>query len=176
MMVVQSGLMTNLNTTHRHILVLGEYRSDGTPVSSPIAVISKITDCHPDSAAEGEYVAVHDVVKKGVYLRNLLIDCGFPQKGPTENRSDNQCAVNMTNNLVLDRKTKHIDRRFHWTRFEVKKGTFKICWYKGTSNLADFFTKYLDKENHQIFTNMFTTKFTTEEGVLDHRSKKTSRE
>jgi len=158
------------------IFLIGEYRSDGTPVSSPIAVISKIADCHPDSAAEGEYVAVHDVVKKGVYLRNLLIDCGFPQKGPTENRSDNQCAVNMTNNLVLDRKTKHIDRRFHWTRFEVKKGTFKICWYKGTSNLADFFTKYLDKENHKRFTNMFTTQFTTEEGVLDHRPKKTSRE
>ena len=79
------------------------------------------------------------------------------QKDTTENRSDNQCAVNMTNNLVLDRKTKHIDRRFHWTRFEVKKGT---------SNLADFFTKYLDKETHQRFTNMFTTQFTTEEGVL----------
>jgi hypothetical protein len=84
------------------IFLIGEYRSDGTPVSSPIAVISKIADCHPDSATEGECVAVHDVVKKGVYLRTLLIDCGFPQKGPTENRSDNQCAVNMTNNLVLD--------------------------------------------------------------------------
>ena len=158
------------------IFLIGEYGSNGTPVSSPLAVISKIADCHPDSAAEGEYVAVHDIVKKGVHLRTLLIDCGFPQKGPTENRSDNKCAVNMTNNLVMDRKTKHIDRRFHWTRFEIQKGTFKVCWYKGTSNLADFFTKYLDKETHQRFTDMFTTQFTTEEGVLDHRPKKTSRD
>ena len=76
----------------------------------------------------------------------------------------------------MDRKTKHIDRRFHWTRFEIQKGTFKVCWYKGTSNLADFFTKYLDKETHQRFTDMFTTQFTTEEGVLDHRPKYTSSE
>ena len=152
------------------VFLIGGYKADGTPVSSPVGVFSKVADCHPDSAAEAEYVACHDVVKKGVAMRMLLEDFGFPQTGPTENRSDNDCAVKMTNGLVMDRKTKHIDRRYHWVRHELKKGTFAIKWYKGSSNLADFFTKLMNKENHRRFTDMFTKQFTAKEGVLDGRS------
>ncbi len=150
------------------VFLIGGYNKQGLPINSPIGVFSKIADCHPDSAAEAEYVACHDVVKKGVALRFTLEEFGFPQTGPTENRSDNECAVGMTNNLVMDRKTKHIDRRYHWTRHEVKKGTFKIVWYKGSSNLADFFTKLMSPAEHERFTNIFTAQYTIGEGVTAH--------
>ena len=149
------------------IFLIGGYGPNGLPINSPIGVYSKIADCHPDSAAEAEYVACHDIVKKGVPLRLTLEEFGFPQTKSTENRSDNECAVNMTNDLVMDRKTKHIDRRYHWVRHELKKGTFKIVWYKGSSNLADFFTKLLSKEQHNRFTSIFTKQFTAKEGVTN---------
>jgi hypothetical protein len=152
------------------VFLIGGYKPDGSPVSSPIGVFSKVADCHPDSAAEAEYVACHDVVKRGVSIRMILEDFGFPQTSPTENRCDNDCAVKMTNGLVMDRKTKHIDRRYHWVRHELKKGTFAIKWYKGSSNLADFFTKLLNKENHRRFTDLFTIQFTAKEGVLERTS------
>ena len=95
----------------------------------------------------------HDVVKKGAPLRFTLDEFGFPQTGATENRSDNVCAVGMTNDLVMDHKTKHIDRRYHWTRYEVNKGTFKVIWYKSSTNLADFFTKLMSPADHERFTN-----------------------
>jgi hypothetical protein len=149
------------------VFLIGGYGPEGQPINSPLGVFSKIADCHPDSAAEAEYVACHDVVKKGVTLRMTLEDFGFPQVGASENRCDNDCAVKMTNGLVMDRKTKHIDRRYHWVRHELKKGTFTIKWYKGSSNLADFFTKLLNKENHRRFTDLFTKQFTADEGVSD---------
>jgi hypothetical protein len=151
------------------VFLLGGYGTDGLPINSPIGVFSKIADCHPDSAAEAEYVACHDVVKKGVPLRFTLDEFGFPQTGATENRSDNACAVGMTNDLVMDRKTKHIDRRYHWTRYEVKKGTFKVIWYKGSTNLADFFTKLMSPADHERFTNAFTVQYTIREGVTAHK-------
>jgi hypothetical protein len=150
------------------VFLIGGYGEDGLPINSPISVLSKIADCLPDSAAEAEYVACHDVVKRGVYLRNLLEACGFKQNAPTINRSDNECAVGMTNNLVMDRKTKHIDRRYHWVRHEMKKKTFAVKWYKGSSNLADFFTKLVPPTDHARMTAIFTKQFkiNTNEGVL----------
>lgn len=150
------------------VFLLGGYGTDGLPINSPIGVFSKLADCHPDSAAEAEYVACHDVVKKGTHLRFTLDDFGFPQTKATENRSDNECAVGMTNDLVMDRKTKHIDRRYHWTRHEVKKGTFKVIWYKGSTNLADFFTKLMSPADHERFTRAFTVQYTIREGVTAH--------
>jgi hypothetical protein len=150
------------------VFLLGGYDKNGLQINSPIGVFSKIADCHPDSAAEAEYVACQKKKKKGISLRFTLDEFGFPQKGPTENRSDNECAVGMTNNLVMDRKTKHIDRRYHWTRHEVKKGTFKITWYKGSTNLADFFTKLMSPADHERFTNTFTVQYTIGEGVTAH--------
>jgi hypothetical protein len=150
------------------VFLIGGYGPDGMPINSPIGVFSKIADCHPDSAAEAEYVACHDVVKRGVSLRTTLAEFGFPQVKATENRSDNECAVKMTNGLVMDRKTKHIDRRYHWVRHELKKGTFTVKWYKGSSNLADFFTKLLSKEQHARFTQIFTKQYIAE-GVSDGR-------
>jgi hypothetical protein len=150
------------------VFLIGGYDKNGLPVNSPISVISKIADCHPDSAAEAEYVACHDVVKKAVSIRRLLIACGFKQNQATENRSDNECAVGITNNLVMDRKTKHIDRRYHWVRHKVKEGLFRVKWYKGSSNLADFFTKLLPPADHQRMTAIFTRQFNInrKEGVL----------
>ena len=151
------------------VFLVGGYDKEGLPVNSPISIISKIADCHPDSAAEAEYVAVHDVVKKAVSFRRLLIASGFPQVKATENRSDNECAVKMTNGLVMDRKTKHIDRRYHWVRHKVKEGLFTVKWYKGSSNLADFFTKLLPPADHQKMTDIFTKQFNNinrKEGVL----------
>ena len=149
------------------VFLIGGYDKDGLPVNSPVSVFSKIADCHPDSAAEAEFVACHDVIKKAVSIRRLLTACGFKQTQATENRSDNECAVGIANDLVLDRKTKHIDRRYYWVRYKVKEGLFRVAWYKGSSNLADFFTKLLPPADHQRMTDIFTRQFNNKkEGVL----------
>ena len=148
------------------VLYLGDCDENSHPKSSPVEVMSHIIDCIPDSAAEAEYVSVHDTTKRGVYCRNILEGIGYPQ-GTTEHECDNKCAVGIANNTVHDRKTKHIDRRYHWVKNEVKNGHFKVIWKEGVGNIADFFTKYLPQKEHEKYANIFTKQYTpSQEGVL----------
>jgi hypothetical protein len=152
------------------VLYLGDCDENGHPKSSPVEVMSHIIDCIPDSAAEAEYVSVHDTTKRGVYCRYILEGIGYPQ-GTTEHECDNKCAVGIANNTVHDRKTKHIDRRYHWVKNEVKTGRFKVIWKEGVGNIADFFTKYLPQKEHEKYANIFTKQYTpSREGVLGTES------
>jgi hypothetical protein len=142
------------------VFLVGGYDDNENPLSSPLAVHSKIPDCHPDSAAEAEYISLHDGVKEGIHYRNMLEDMGWKQS-QTECRVDNACAQGLAMDTVNDKRTKHIDRRYHWLKFELKKGLFAARWKKGSTNLADFFTKYLDKQSHRTFTEKFTRQIAT---------------
>ena len=148
------------------VLYLGGCNEQNHPISSPIEVMSHIIDCIPDSAAEAEYVAVHDTTKRGVYCRAILDGIGYPQD-TTDHECDNKCAVGIANNTVHDRKTKHIDRRYHWVKNEVQNGHFRVIWKEGVGNIADFFTKYLPQKDHDKYANIFTKQYTpSQEGVL----------
>jgi hypothetical protein len=141
-------------------------RSLTHPSSILLEVTSHIIDCIPDSAAEAEYVSVHDTTKRCIYCRNILEGIGYPQ-GTTDHECDNKCAVDIANNNVHDRKTKHIDRRYHWVKHEVKDKRYAVTWKKGVGNIADFFTKYLPQKKHKIFANAFTKQYIpSQEGVL----------
>jgi len=105
-------------------------RTDYNPISSPVEVMSHIIDCIPDSAAEAEYVSVQNTTKRGVYCRNIMEGIGYPQN-TTEHECDNKCAFGIANNTVHDRKTKHIDRRYHWVKNEEKKGILRLYGRKG---------------------------------------------
>jgi len=152
------------------VLYLGGCDENNHPISSPVEVMSHIIDCIPDSAAEAEYVSVHDTTKRGIYCRNILEGIGYPQ-GTTDHECDNKCAVGIANNTVHDRKTKHIDRRYHWVKNEVKNGHFNVIWKEGVGNIADFFTKYLPQAEHEKYANIFTRQYTpSQEGVLGTKS------
>jgi len=100
------------------VFYLGDCNELGHPISSSVEVTSHEIDCVPDSAAEAEYIAVHDVIKRAICARNILEGIGYPQ-GMTEHECDNKCAVGIANNTVHDRKTKHIDKRYHWIKHEI---------------------------------------------------------
>ncbi len=135
------------------IFHLGSYE-DGKPNSSPIETLSKIADSVPDAASEAEYVGIHHVAKRGIYIRNILMQAGFKQKELIIH-TDNAAAQGLSNDVIHDRKSKHIDRRYHWTRYEIKKKAIKVLWRKGETNLADFFTKYLPREHHEKYSKLF---------------------
>ncbi len=91
----------------------------------------------------------------------------FPYRRIRQGKSTYQFP-NRSVQQVMERKPKHIDRRYYSTRHEVKKGTFKIVWYKGSSNLADFFTKLMSPAEHERFNYAFTVQFTIGEDVTAH--------
>ena len=59
---------------------------------------------------------------------------------------DNQGSIFMTDNLVMESHSKHINLQWHGIHNYVKEGIIKILYIEGTKNPADMFTKNLGQE------------------------------
>ena len=58
---------------------------------------------------------------------------------------DNQGAIKLGNNPIHNEKSKHIDVKFHFIRFEIRIGVVHLIYVPTSSNLADMFTKALSR-------------------------------
>jgi len=54
---------------------------------------------------------------------------------------DNEATVQIAKNGKLTRKTRHIERRFHFVRQGQQDGTHQLYWIPCDSQLADILTK-----------------------------------
>jgi len=71
---------------------------------------------------------------------------------------DNQGALFMAGNEVNNKRTKHIDIRYHAIRDWIKKKLIKLFFVSTDDNVADIFTKALN--------SLKTIKFRTALGVV----------
>ncbi|CAI7845046.1 unnamed protein product [Closterium sp. NIES-54] len=65
---------------------------------------------------------MYHVIKEIVLLRKLLEDMGAEQEVPTPLFSDNEAAIGMANNPILNGLNKHMKIMLHWVRQMVKEG------------------------------------------------------
>jgi hypothetical protein len=135
------------------------WADDPVAINGAVHVHCSILDNVMSSAAEAEYGAAFLNASDACPLRRTLQDLGYPQ-GPTPIHVDNTCAVGLANDDIKERRTKSIDMRFHWVRDRVRQRQFKVIWYPGWSNLADFFTKNHPPAHHRRTRRLF---------VDDHR-------
>jgi hypothetical protein len=78
------------------------------------------------SSTEAEYIAVTSVGKEIVFLRQLLVDMGYEQTGPTVVHEDNKGCFHLSENEMYHQRTKHVDIRYHWIREQIAQGKFKL--------------------------------------------------
>jgi len=71
----------------------------------------------------------------GIVLDHILIKCG------------NTSAINVSKNPVLHSRTKHIEIRHHFIRDHVLKGDVVLEFVDTKNQLADIFTKPLNKDS-----------------------------
>ena len=71
----------------------------------------------------------------GIILDHILIKC------------DNTSAINISKNPVLHSRTKHIEIRHHFIRDHVLKGDCVLEFVDTKNQLADIFTKPLNKDS-----------------------------
>jgi hypothetical protein len=60
---------------------------------------------------------------------------------------DNTSAIFVAKNLVFDKRTRHINRRYHFLRDHVEKGDIEMRYINTERQLADIFTKPLDSSH-----------------------------
>jgi len=68
--------------------------------------------------------------------------------------SDNQGSIFIASNPVQERRTKHIDIRYHYICECIENGKIDPYFIPGSENPADMFTKVLDQIKFTKFRNM----------------------
>ena len=105
------------------------------------------------STSEAEYMAACSATMAAAHIRMLLYDMLYlgtkqwresTQRLPTTPAIlmiDNEATVQIAKNGKLTRKTRHIERRFHFVRQGQQDGTHQLHWIPCDSQLADILTK-----------------------------------
>lgn len=68
------------------------------------------------STAEAEYMGAGAAMREALWLRALLQELGYPQKGPTIINNDNQASISISKDPAHHSRSKHIDIRHHFIR------------------------------------------------------------
>ena len=93
------------------------------------------------SSMESEYMAAAECAKDVLFVRNLLRSLGFIINSPTIIYEDNEAAQHLIENQQLNKRSRHIDLRFHFIRHQVFAGHLAIVHIDTKRQLADIFTK-----------------------------------
>jgi hypothetical protein len=117
------------------------------PNNGAILTNATIIKAVMSSAAKAELGALYLNAKEAVYLQQILEEMGHPQP-KTPIQTDNTTAKGVINNKIQPKRTKAMDMRFHWLRDCKAQGQFKIYWWPGGMNLADYFTKHHPPAHH----------------------------
>ena len=67
--------------------------------------------------------------------------------GPTVIKEDNQSCIKMCKNPVMQKRTKHIDVKYHFVRERVEDETVELQYCLNDFMEADLLTKALSKAN-----------------------------
>ena len=97
------------------------------------------------SSTEAEYMLLSDACRQLVWIHSLMSEIGMkirhiPLCG------DNQGSIFIASNAVQEKRTKHIDIRYHYIREVVESGKVKLAFVQTDQNLADMFTKNLSRD------------------------------
>jgi hypothetical protein len=112
----------------------------------------KKQNCVALSTVEAEYIATGACCTQILYIKQTLLDYGVVlEKVPL--LCDNESAVKIANNSVEHSHTKHIDICHHFLRDHVAKGDIILEGVRSEDQLADIFTKPLDKTRFCMLRN-----------------------
>ena len=80
-------------------------------------------------------------LKDTLWLRQLLLDLGVLEPGPTLTWCDSKSAVALALDPVVFKNTKHILRAAEFLKDHVLRGSVTISHSKGSTMVADILTK-----------------------------------
>jgi len=96
------------------------------------------------SSTKAEYMAISDCCWQAMWITNLFGEIGFPVSLITI-CGDNQGSLFIGSNPVQEKWTKHIDICYHYIRECIEDNKVSVVFIPGNDNLADMFTKNLDR-------------------------------
>jgi hypothetical protein len=98
------------------------------------------------SSSEAEYVAISEVTKDVMFIKQILEFIGETIKLPIVIKVDNIGAIYMAENQTSNSQTKHVNTRYHFVREHIEDGIIQVEFVKSEENDSDIFTKNLGRE------------------------------
>ena len=120
------------------------------------------------STCEAEYVAAHSAAREATWIRFLLHEIDPPEATATSLSSkdttqrippiplamDNQGAIALANLQAPNRRTRHIDMKYHYLRECIQNGVIKPYFIPIIAMVADGFTKALNTIKFNTFLSL----------------------
>jgi hypothetical protein len=124
----------------------------------PISWTSRAQKTIALSSTEAEYMALSDCSRQVVWVHTLLGELGYSLK-PIPICGDNQGSIFIASNPVTEKRSKHIDIRYHYVREVIRRKIVEVYFIEGEENPADLLTKNLGHIKFQKFRAMFGLEF-----------------
>ena len=139
--MVDSSYASHLDRKSHYGISIHMNNTSGSCVS-----VSKKSTIIALSSTEAEYVGMFEASKIILWLRQLLLELGFPPTQPTILYEDNKSAIHISENGNDKGRTKHMDVRYHLIRDLIKTQVINIKYMPTDSMIADILTKPVDKK------------------------------
>jgi hypothetical protein len=105
------------------------------------------------STTEAEYMALSDASRQLIWLRNAIHKLERKPKLSFILHGDNNGSLSLVKNPVFHKRSKHIDLHFHFVRERYEDKLFELEYISTNENVADLFTKGLDKGKPILFSS-----------------------
>ncbi|KAE8732649.1 hypothetical protein F3Y22_tig00001818pilonHSYRG00071 [Hibiscus syriacus] len=132
-------------STSGYVFMLGSGAVSWSSRKQPIVTLS---------TTEAELVAASTCVCQAIWMRKLLEEVHFKQKGPTIIYCDNSSTIKLSKNPILHGRSKHIDFRYHFLRDRVNYEEIDMVYCRSEDQIADIFTKALKLATFQKLQQM----------------------
>jgi hypothetical protein len=96
-----------------------------------------------DSTTAAEIIALYSLTKQVMWIRNMLVWCGYPRELPSVMGCDNGPAVRNCEDGAGREKTRHLDIKYCFIRDVCRRGLVQVRQVDTTVNVADILTKPL---------------------------------
>lgn len=114
-----------------------------------VSWLSKKQDYIAQSTAESEYAVATNNCTKVIWMKQMLKDIGVLFEEPIVIYCDNTSTINMSKNLVMHSKTKHISIKYHFLSDKVVDKEVRLEYVCSKEQIADIFTKPLPKDDFE---------------------------
>ena len=103
-------------------------------------------------------MALSDCSRQCVWVHQLFGELGYKVK-PIQISGDNQGSIFIASNPVVDKRSKHVEIRFHYIRDVIARGLVEVTFIPGEENPADLLTKNLGRVKFEKFRSMYGLHF-----------------
>ncbi|WJX11887.1 hypothetical protein P8452_02442 [Trifolium repens] len=111
--------------------------------NSPISWSSKKQNIVALSSCEAEYVAAAQAACQAVWLESLLDELKIKYVKPVKLNVDNQSAISLARNPIAHGRSKHIETKYHFLRYQVTQDKLNLVHCRTNVQIADIMTKPL---------------------------------